>query len=77
MAERNGVASPPDDAGHTGSTTTPDQTMIEHEVGLGPGPDLVHDQQKVIDRRRMGPIPVLIAATILLLIVILLVFMPR
>ena len=79
MVERRDIASPPDDAGHTGSTTTPEQTMIDREVGLGPAPQLMHDRQKVPDRSgaAVGGVVPLLAAGLILLILILIVFMPR
>jgi hypothetical protein len=78
VGERRDIGSPPDDAGHTGSTTTPEQTMIDREVGLGPAPQLMHDRQKVPDSSgaAVGVVP-LLAAGLILLILILIVFMPR
>lgn len=71
-----GVASPPDD-GHTGSTTTPEQTMVKHELELGPPPPLDRDPARVEDRSSYSPASIAIAMTILLLLLILLVFTPR
>jgi hypothetical protein len=63
-------AAPPDDGGHTGSMTTPEQTMIEGDVQPQPGP-------AVVRRSRIGWVPAIIAVTILLLFMIIVVFMPR
>lgn len=77
MIDDKRVASPPDDGGHVGSMTTPEQTMIESDPGAGAAPELHRDRQKVVNRRRSIGVPLTIGVTVLFLIIILLVFTPR
>ena len=77
MGERRNVGSPPDDGGHVGSDTTPDQTIVTRELGEHPTPELARDRSKVIERTKLGPLPWILGITLLLVFLILMVFMPR
>jgi hypothetical protein len=76
MVDKRSVASPPDDGGHMGSMTLPEQTMVE--VDGGKAPELNRDPAKVVDRGgRIGILPITIGVSIVVVFLVLILFMPR
>jgi hypothetical protein len=51
--------------------------MIEIEGAPQHAPELHRDRQKVMDRSPIGAVPLIVVTSLLLLVFILLVFMPR